>query len=72
MTSALIGDHVDMKPPQNVIQANLTPIIGNIGTSVTGAVTELNLFVGQPLAVILASVDSFTILAASEIAVIIT
>lgn len=53
---------------ENATQAILTPIIGDISTSVTGAVSSLNLLVGQPTSVIMASVDGTTILAASDIA----
>ncbi|KAN0082748.1 hypothetical protein V8E55_008543 [Tylopilus felleus] len=53
---------------ENATQATLTPIIGDINTAVTGAVSNLNLLVGQPIDVILASVDGTTVLAASDIA----
>ncbi|KAF8549524.1 hypothetical protein OG21DRAFT_1555082 [Imleria badia] len=54
----------------NATQEILTPIIGDISTAVTGAVSSLNLLVGLPVDVILASVDGTTILAASDIATI--
>ncbi|KAG9313682.1 hypothetical protein JVU11DRAFT_6028 [Chiua virens] len=56
----------------NATQATLTPIIGDISTAVTGAVTSLNLLVGQPVDIILASVDGTTILAASDIATLLS
>ncbi|KAH0826058.1 hypothetical protein J3R83DRAFT_7345 [Lanmaoa asiatica] len=34
--------------PENATQATLTPIIGDISTAVTSAVSSLNLLVGQP------------------------
>ncbi|KAF8133016.1 hypothetical protein EV363DRAFT_83932 [Boletus edulis] len=54
----------------NATQAILTPIIGDISTAVTVAVSSMNLLVGQPTEVILASVDGTTILTASEISVL--
>ncbi|KAF8121797.1 hypothetical protein EV363DRAFT_1184196 [Boletus edulis] len=54
----------------NATQEILTPIIGDISTAVTVAVSSMNLLVGQPTEVILASVDGTTILTASEISVL--
>ncbi|KAG8221640.1 hypothetical protein J3R82DRAFT_1919 [Butyriboletus roseoflavus] len=57
---------------QNATQETLTPIIGDISTALTGAVSSLNLLVGQPTEVIMASVDGTTILAASDIATLLS
>lgn len=58
--------------PENATQAVLTPIVGDISSAVSGAVTSLNLLVGQPTEVIMASVDGTTILAASDIATLLS
>ncbi|KIJ57626.1 hypothetical protein HYDPIDRAFT_44859 [Hydnomerulius pinastri MD-312] len=58
--------------PENATSENLTPIIGGISTSVTGAVSSLNLLVGQPTTVIMASVDGTTQLAATDISSILS
>ncbi|KAH0828552.1 hypothetical protein J3R83DRAFT_2818 [Lanmaoa asiatica] len=58
--------------PENATQATLTPIIGDISTAVTSAVSSLNLLVGQPTNVIMASVDGTTVLGASDIATLLS
>ncbi|KIJ60151.1 hypothetical protein HYDPIDRAFT_32571 [Hydnomerulius pinastri MD-312] len=53
--------------PDNATSDVLTPIIGSISSSVTDAVSSLNLLVGQPTSVIMASVDGTTTLDTTDI-----
>ena len=51
---------------ENATQATVKPIIDNINTAVTGAVSSLKLLVGQPTDVTMASVDGSSLLSPSD------
>ena len=62
---------IDYIKAENCTSEVLTPIVADIKVAISGAIVEVNALIGQPAAVILASVNGGVIVTVSELAALV-